>query len=217
MLLKVDRLPNAVGKQPSIPLIYLGRKWMLNWWWWWCPLPVETFWNNYNGTGHNRPSFIENTLCQSLHTTIYLEITSIISKERGDTSIWLGCEMIFWFYLKHSNQNHAKIIWNQKSLPIKEWFQNDKITKVIICNSWFQIERFQITEISPNTDSGIWNITLRSTAVEHKLSNCGRHRRLHFDINVALNINLILALNTTTVNESSRGQQFRLSFHRYCL
>ena len=37
MLLKVDRLPNAVGKQPSIPLIYLGRKWTLNrWWWWWC-------------------------------------------------------------------------------------------------------------------------------------------------------------------------------------
>ena len=23
------------GKQPSIPLIYLGRKWTLNWWWWW--------------------------------------------------------------------------------------------------------------------------------------------------------------------------------------
>ena len=26
MLLKVDCLPNAVRKQPSIPLIYLGRK-----------------------------------------------------------------------------------------------------------------------------------------------------------------------------------------------
>ena len=35
MLLKVDCLPTAVGKQPSIPLIYLGRKWTLNWWWWW--------------------------------------------------------------------------------------------------------------------------------------------------------------------------------------
>ena len=34
MLLKVDCLPYAVGKQPSIPLIYLGRKWTLNWWWW---------------------------------------------------------------------------------------------------------------------------------------------------------------------------------------
>ena len=34
MLLKVDCLPNAVGKQLSIPLIYLGRKWMFNWWWW---------------------------------------------------------------------------------------------------------------------------------------------------------------------------------------
>ena len=30
MLLKVDCLPNAVVKQPSIPLIYLGRKWTLN-------------------------------------------------------------------------------------------------------------------------------------------------------------------------------------------
>ena len=30
VLLKVDCLPNAVGKQPSIPLIYLGRKWTLN-------------------------------------------------------------------------------------------------------------------------------------------------------------------------------------------
>ena len=39
MLLKVDCLPNAVGKQPSIPLIYLGRKWTLKWWWWW-------WWNN---------------------------------------------------------------------------------------------------------------------------------------------------------------------------
>ena len=31
MLLKVNCLPKAVGKQPSIPLIYLGRKWTLNW------------------------------------------------------------------------------------------------------------------------------------------------------------------------------------------
>ena len=30
MLLKVDCLPNAVGKQPSIPLINLGRKWTLS-------------------------------------------------------------------------------------------------------------------------------------------------------------------------------------------
>ena len=29
MLLKVDCLPNAVGKQPSIPLIDLGRKWTM--------------------------------------------------------------------------------------------------------------------------------------------------------------------------------------------
>ena len=35
MLLRVDCLPNAVGKQPSIPLIYLGGGWTLNWWWWW--------------------------------------------------------------------------------------------------------------------------------------------------------------------------------------
>ena len=35
MLLKVDCLPNAVGKQPSMPLIDLGRKWTLSWWWWW--------------------------------------------------------------------------------------------------------------------------------------------------------------------------------------
>ena len=30
MLVKVDCLPNAVGKQLSIPLINLGRKWTLN-------------------------------------------------------------------------------------------------------------------------------------------------------------------------------------------
>ena len=47
MLLKVDCLPNAVGKQPSIPLIYLGRKWTLNWWWWWRPLMVV---NHHEGT-----------------------------------------------------------------------------------------------------------------------------------------------------------------------
>ena len=33
MFLKVDCLPNAVGKQPSIPLIILGRKWTLSRWW----------------------------------------------------------------------------------------------------------------------------------------------------------------------------------------
>ena len=26
----------VVGKQPSIPLINLGRKWTLGRWWWWC-------------------------------------------------------------------------------------------------------------------------------------------------------------------------------------
>ena len=35
MMLKVNCLPYAVGKQPSIPLINLGREWTLNWWWWW--------------------------------------------------------------------------------------------------------------------------------------------------------------------------------------
>ena len=30
MLPKVDCLPNAVGKQPSMPLIDLGRKWTLS-------------------------------------------------------------------------------------------------------------------------------------------------------------------------------------------
>ena len=43
MLLKVDCLPNAVGKQPSMPLIYFGRKWTLNWWWWWW-IMVSALW-----------------------------------------------------------------------------------------------------------------------------------------------------------------------------
>ena len=34
MSLKAGCLPYAVGKQPPIPLINLGRKWMLNWRWW---------------------------------------------------------------------------------------------------------------------------------------------------------------------------------------
>ena len=33
-LLHAGYLPYAVGKQPSIPLINLGRKWTLKWWWW---------------------------------------------------------------------------------------------------------------------------------------------------------------------------------------
>ena len=33
--LKVGCLPYAVEKQPSIPLINLGKKWTLSWWWWW--------------------------------------------------------------------------------------------------------------------------------------------------------------------------------------
>ena len=35
ILLKVDCLHDAVGKQPLVPLINFGRKWTLNWWWWW--------------------------------------------------------------------------------------------------------------------------------------------------------------------------------------
>ena len=35
VLLKVGCLPYVVGKQPSISLINLGRKWTLSWWWWW--------------------------------------------------------------------------------------------------------------------------------------------------------------------------------------
>ena len=31
--LKVGCVPYAVGKQPSMPLINLGRKWLLKWWW----------------------------------------------------------------------------------------------------------------------------------------------------------------------------------------
>ena len=31
--LKIGCLPNAVGKQLSVPLIDLGRKWILSWWW----------------------------------------------------------------------------------------------------------------------------------------------------------------------------------------
>ena len=33
--LKDGCLPCAVGKQPFIPLISLGKTWTLNWWWWW--------------------------------------------------------------------------------------------------------------------------------------------------------------------------------------
>ena len=54
MLLKVDCLPNAVGKQPSIPLIYLGSKWTLNWWWWWWwwwwSQPLANFFGNFDRT-----------------------------------------------------------------------------------------------------------------------------------------------------------------------
>ena len=43
MLLKVDCLPNAVGKQPSIPLINLERK--LSWWWWWASAATTGNWD----------------------------------------------------------------------------------------------------------------------------------------------------------------------------
>ena len=43
-------LPYAVGKQLSIPLINLGRKWKLRWWWWWwfiCFSLIELiYWKN---------------------------------------------------------------------------------------------------------------------------------------------------------------------------
>ena len=38
MLLKVDRQPNAVGKQSSIPWFILEENGQLNWWWWWWSL-----------------------------------------------------------------------------------------------------------------------------------------------------------------------------------
>ena len=43
VLLKVGCPPYAVGKQPSIPLIDLGRIWTLSWWWWWW-IVIIIFW-----------------------------------------------------------------------------------------------------------------------------------------------------------------------------
>ena len=37
----------AVGKQPSIPFIHLGRQWMFHWWWWlwWTNSLISLSWN----------------------------------------------------------------------------------------------------------------------------------------------------------------------------
>ena len=42
-LLKVGCLPYSVGRQPSIPLINLGRTWTLNWGWWWLLILLAVF------------------------------------------------------------------------------------------------------------------------------------------------------------------------------
>ena len=64
MLLKIDCLPYAVGKQPSIPSINLGRKWTLNRWWWWDLIDFDKmFFTSYPGA-----SFIAKEPCPSRST-----------------------------------------------------------------------------------------------------------------------------------------------------
>ena len=67
VLLKVDCLPDAVGKQPTIPLINLERKWTLNWWWWW--------WCEYSNFSHhhtNIPTHQLNWNVIWLYISLYL-------------------------------------------------------------------------------------------------------------------------------------------------
>ena len=67
VLLKVDCLPDAVGKQPSIPSINLERKWTLNWWWWW--------WCEYSNFSHhhtNIPTHQLNWNVIWLYISLYL-------------------------------------------------------------------------------------------------------------------------------------------------
>ena len=102
MLLKVDRLPNAVGKQPSIPLIYLGRKWTLNWWW----AYLES---NYQLNPHEAKEIL-----QKLRSRI-----SDATGEKWETS-FLFFDIIFFIWLV---QGYKKIN-NNNNLTFEHALQN---------------------------------------------------------------------------------------------
>ena len=91
MLLKVDCLLNAVGKQPSIFLIDLGRKWMLGCWWWWWWSVSNVFWTerHYLGDGDG-PSALDvsieyfkkliDPMANSLTSRVFLDIDSKVRR-----------------------------------------------------------------------------------------------------------------------------------------
>ena len=96
MLLKVDCLPKAVGKQPSIPLIHLGRKWTLNWWWWWW-----WWWWNKLSQYHIRFTRAEvrfpwNAVCHFTNKKIIYPIWTFLVWKNSIIFIWDEKEIFKW-------------------------------------------------------------------------------------------------------------------------
>ena len=96
MLLKVDCLPNAVGKQQSIPLIYLGRKWTLNWWWWWLLAHCCMC-----STSRSRVRALDTKLQSSANLNI--SFPAVIGQKSG-----IGCRI---GYEVHVHFSHSRLVW----------------------------------------------------------------------------------------------------------
>ena len=114
MLLRVDCLPNAVGKQPSIPLIYLGRKWTLKWWWWWWLVDFESQFLRVASS---------HTLFMALHPglkksawigTRLLVQTMCLSSWRS----WLCTSQVSFSWTAHGAKYEQKDDWRQMVLTL---------------------------------------------------------------------------------------------------
>ena len=123
MLLNVDRLPNAVGKQPSIMLIDLGRKWPLNWWWWWWTLTILSL----IGTLLFDTIFLKFLICTSVFCILPNYVTSFrnVNFQFSEFSTVFSEVSLFHLYplhLLHVHLLHWLLATSSRSLSLQLCF-----------------------------------------------------------------------------------------------
>ena len=118
MLLNVDCLPNAVGKQPSIPLINLGRKWTLSCCWWWWRWAAKNTWPTPSCPHLNHrilvqviivTTYFENILCSTL-SWLGMDVCSSVDKPTWN---WTSKELTWPLRLTNSGKVvcFAELMW----------------------------------------------------------------------------------------------------------
>ena len=120
MTLQVSCLPYALGKQLTIPLINLGRKWTLRWWWWWAtgektilawvhlvlkyPLsqPVETYFLISPNKNVPKPGFQDRAVPDHEFTGFWIPDINRIVNSKSDR-IWISNSDINRIWISNSD------------------------------------------------------------------------------------------------------------------